>query len=79
MGQIDNKERNRMKLNLTKMLTGANLKKNKEHWSKRKAITIWVSPEQKEAYDRLQETSGSRFGKIIQIIVRDVIDEANRT
>lgn len=66
-----------MDINLKKLLADEKLKKAKDHWSERRAITVWISSEQKEAYDRLQAQSCSRFGKILQIIVRDVIDEAS--
>lgn len=42
--------------------------------SNRKAITIWVTPEYKEKYDRVQKRSGRQFWNKLQQVVYAAID-----
>ena len=41
-------------------------------------ITIWVEPEYKEKYDRLQDLSGRKLGKLIQKLIRSAIDSVEK-
>ena len=40
-------------------------------------ITVWLSPDDKARYDRLQQLSGRRFGKKLRELIRAAIDRCD--
>lgn len=45
-----------------------------EKFIKAGTVTIWLDPEYKSKYDRIQEKSQRRFGKKLRELVRAAID-----
>ncbi len=43
----------------------------------RKALTIWLSPEHKERYDRIQRASGRRFCDKVRELIIAAIDRCD--
>lgn len=48
--------------------------------SKRKApLTIWLSIDDKARYDRLQKTSGRKFGKKLREVIQAALDYVDKS
>lgn len=45
--------------------------------AKRRPLTIWLSPEDKEKYDRLQKKSGRRFCDVVRELLVTAIRECD--
>jgi len=46
------------------------------NWRSRVAVTVWLSPEFKARYDKLQQASGRRFHKKVRELLQAAIEQA---
>jgi hypothetical protein len=43
----------------------------------RRALSLWIKSEYKKEFDRLQEVTNRKFGKLVQEVIMNCIDAAN--
>lgn len=73
---MDTKE---VEMSLDSVLEGFDLSdcERPQYSSKRRAVTIWLSPEMQKKYEELQVKSNKRFNKLLRTLIEKAIQKVN--